>query len=141
MSLQTIQISQSFNAPIKNIFDTLSDHETFGKLIGVSMKRVKDGETCANGLGSIRDIKIGPLPSFQETITGFVVGQFIEYKITKGSPIKNHVGSLKFSEANGVTTLDYTIKLESKIPFTTGLIKAALGNGIRKGLKQYSNSL
>ena len=141
MSLQTIQISQSFNASVNNIFDTLSDHETFGKLIGVPMKRIKDGETCVNGLGSIRDIKIGLLPSFQETITGFVDGQFIEYKITKGSPIKNHVGTLKFSEANGVTTLDYTIKLESKIPFTTGLIKAALGNGIRKGLKQYSNSL
>ncbi len=138
MSLQTITIEQEFNAPVTTVFETLSDHERFGKIIGVKMKRVKDGAGAVNGLGSIRDIHIGPLPSFQETITAFEPNQMIEYRITQGSPIKNHVGKLTFTEEAGKTYLHYTIQLESKIPFTTGIIKSALENGISKGLRKYA---
>jgi hypothetical protein len=93
-----------------------------------------------NGLGSVRKINIGPLPSFEETITGFEENRFIEYKITKGSPIKNHVGTLNFSETGTGCVLDYEIKLESKIPFTTGIIKSALKQGISKGIGKYAKS-
>lgn len=141
MSQQIIQMVQTFNAPLSEVFATLSDHETFGKICGISMTRTIDGEDGANGLGSVREIKIGPLPSFEETITGFTPNDYIEYKITKGSPIKNHVGTLKFSEEKGVTVLNYTIVLESKIPFTSGVISAVLKNGITKGLKKYAKSL
>lgn len=141
MATQTIQMQQDFNAPVSEVFQVLSNHERFGRIIGVKMKRIKDGEGSANGLGSVRSIHIGPLPSFEETITQYEENAFIEYKITRGSPIKNHVGRLIFEEKDGRTRLNYTIELESKIPFTTGLIKAALENGIVKGLSNYSRSL
>ncbi len=140
MALQTIIIREQFNAPVSEVFGVLSDHERFGKICGVKMTRIQAGDDGANGLGSVRRLNIGPLPSFQETITQFIPGELIEYKITQGSPIKNHVGLMKFSEHDGKTILDYTIKLESKIPFTTGLIKSALENGISKGLNKYSKS-
>jgi len=141
MAIKTITIQQKFQAPISEVFGKLSDHEAFGKICGISMLRMKDGEDSANGLGSIRKISIGPLPSFEETITQFAKDELIEYKITKGSPIKNHVGRLNFSEQAGNTVLDYTIELESKIPFTTSIIKKALENGITKGLQNYAKTL
>ena len=141
MSQKIIKIHESFNAPIAEVFSVLSDHKKFGKICGISMERTKDGDDGLNGLGSIRAVKIGPLPAFDETITGFKSNELIEYKITRGSPIKNHVGTLKFSEKNNQTTLDYTIKLESKIPFTSGIIKTVLQNGLSKGLKKYANTL
>jgi hypothetical protein len=142
MTISTITINQEFKAPKNVVFDTLSDHQKFGKICGIKMTRTQDGDDGENGLGSVRRIDIGPLPSFEETITGFTKDEFIQYKITKGSPIKNHVGELKFSETdNGVTTLNYTIQLESKIPLTTPIIKAALQNGISKGLRKYARSL
>jgi len=140
MTQKTITIHEKFNAPIDEVFGTLSNHAKFGEICGINMKRTKDGTDGLNGLGSIRAIKIGPLPAFEETITGFIPNEFIEYKITRGSPIKNHVGTLKFSEKNNQTVLDYTIKLESKIPFTTNIIKTALQNGISKGLRKYARS-
>jgi len=140
MALKTINMQQKFNAPVKEVFEVLSDHQKFGKICGINMQRTKDGDDGANGLGSVRTINVGPLPSFEETITDFVPNVFIQYKITKGSPIKNHVGELKFSEENGITTLDYQIQLESKIPFTSSLIKTALENGISKGLGKYAKS-
>ena len=141
MALKTINMQQTFNAPVKEVFGVLSDHQKFGKICGIKMQRTKDGDDGANGLGSVRKIIMGPLPSFEETITDFVPNELIEYKITRGGPIKNHIGTLKFSEQNKKTVLNYTIKLESKIPFTTGIIKSALQNGISKGLKRYSKSL
>jgi len=141
MSQQTIRIQQAFNAPVNTVFQTLSDHQRFGEICGVKMTRIKTGSDSDNGLGSVRKLNIGPLPSFQETITGFVPNELIEYQITQGSPIKNHLGTMRFSEQDGKTFLDYTIQLESKIPFTTGLIKSALENGISKGLQRYARSL
>jgi hypothetical protein len=141
MSLKTITIHEKFNAPIAQVFGILSNHEKFGEICGINMTRIQDGEDGLNGKGSIRTIKIGPLPAFEETITDFIQNEFIEYKITKGSPIKNHVGTLKFSEKNNQTELDYVIKLESKIPFTSSIIKSALQSGISKGLRKYSKSL
>ena len=141
MAIQTITINQAFNAPVKQVFSTLSDHQKFGKICGIDMERVSDGADHLNGLGSVREIKIGVLPSFQETITKFIENERIEYKITKGSPIKNHIGVLVFSELKGKTQLKYTIELESKIPLTTGLIKSVLGFGIKNGLKRYARSL
>ena len=136
-----ITMTQSFNAPLSKVFSALSDHENFGKICGIKMARIKDGEDGANGLGSVRKINIGPLPSFEETITEFKPNEFIQYKITKGSPIKNHCGELRFTGSDGTTSLVYTIELESKIPLTTPLVKFALKNGISKGLRRYADSL
>lgn len=141
MAQQTINIVQEFNAPIEQVFQALSDHENFGRICGIKMKRIKDGEGEPNGLGSIRKISIGPLPPFEETITGYQANSLIEYKITRGSPIKNHVGTLRFSGEGDRTVLHYTILLESKIPFTTGLIKSTLANGLGKGLRNYAKGL
>jgi uncharacterized protein YndB with AHSA1/START domain len=141
MSIQTVTINQVFDAPLKQVFATLSDHEKFGQICGINMTRIKDGTEHLNGLGSVREIKIGVLPSFQETISKFVDNERIEYKITQGSPIKNHLGVLIFSEKKGKTHLNYTIQLESKIPLTTALIKIVLGTGIKRGLKRYARTL
>jgi hypothetical protein len=138
MAQQSIKMHFQFSKSLETVFSELSDHEFFGKTCGISMKRVKDGEDAPNGLGSIREINIGPLPSFEETITKFEPNRHIEYKITKGSPIKNHVGTLDFKETKFGCELDYEIKLESKIPLTTGLIKAVLKQGISKGLNRYA---
>jgi hypothetical protein len=141
MATQLITINQTFNAPVAKVFGTLCDHETFGKICGINMRRVADGRETPNGLGSVREIRIGLLPAFQETVTKYIENERMEYKITKGSPIKNHLGVLSFSEKAGKTELHYTIELESKIPLTTFLIKTVLGFGIRNGLKRYAASL
>jgi len=141
MSTQLITINQTFNAPVSQVFKTLCDHEKFGEICGITMRRVVDGRENVNGLGSVREIKIGVLPAFQETISKYIENERLEYKITKGSPIKNHLGILIFSEQAGKTVLNYTIELESKIPFTTFIIKTGLALGIGSGLKRYAASL
>ncbi len=40
MSRQHIEIRQLFNAPVETIFNLLTDHESFGKVLATKIKRV-----------------------------------------------------------------------------------------------------
>ena len=82
-----------------------------------ALARLRDGEDGErNGVGSIRQLRIGPLPPFEETVTEFVPAQRIVYRITKGSPLRGHVGVMTFTPASGGTRFVYDIRLASPIP-------------------------
>ncbi len=143
MGKQKIKIEQSFNAPIETIFSTMTDHETFGNVISTTIKRVVDSkETNKNGVGSVRRISAFPFPSFEETVITFKPNEIMEYKVTKGSPIKNHKGRMEFSEEGGKTRLYYTIEFDPKLffmPFGT-FLKGAIDKPIRKGMKRLAEN-
>ncbi len=141
MTKQRIEIQQSFNAPIEDIFKTLSDHVSFGKVIETKIKRVIDSqEQNKNGVGSVRRISSFPFPSFEETVLKFEDNKLIEYTVSKGSPIKNHKGRMEFTENNGVTNLYYLIEFDPKPPFEFlgSFLRKAIDNPIRTGLKKLS---
>lgn len=136
---QVIQINQQFPAPVSTVFATLGDHEKLGKIIGVKIKRTRDGSDAINGTGSVRKLML--LPPIEETVTKFVENERIEYTVSNWTPIKNHYGTLVFTEQNGITNLDYNIVFESRIPLIGGVIKKALGTGLAKGMKKYARTL
>ena len=143
MSSQFIQMNVEFNAPVETVFATLSDHEAMGKVLNAKVKRLKDGQDDVNGIGSVRRITPVPLADFEETVTAFEPNKLVEYTITKGSPLKNHLGRMVFSENGGKTHLHYTIQFEPKVPVPlSGLVvKSVLEKVILRGLhklaKQY----
>jgi hypothetical protein len=64
-----------------------------------------------------------------------VPGELIEYRITKGSPLRDHVGIMRFSpRAGGGTRLDYRIRIASRIPGLSPLVTAVLTRNLTKGL-------
>jgi len=139
--MQKIEIIQTFNKSVENVFTDLSDHATFGRIIGANIKRIKDSKDAdKNGLGSIRLIKSFPAPPFEETIVAFEPNKFIAYEISKGSPIKNHRGELHFSGVGKSSKLVYTIRFESKLSFPMwgGMLKGLIEKSIRKGLLGYT---
>lgn len=138
---QKVFVQQDFPASVEKVFADLSDHESFGRILGLNMKRVKAGIEHPNGVGSVRRLNLEPLPNFEETITRFVPNSLIEYKITRGMPLKNHLGTMRFSEKEGRASLDYTIVFESRIPYLGGVIKTAICNSVIKGLKRYTQTL
>ena len=142
MAKNFIQMNETFNAPVSTVFAELSDHEKMGKVLGAKVKRVKDGKGNVNGIGSVRRLTPVPLADFEETVTGFEPNKLIEYTVTKGSPIKNHLGRMVFSESNGKTHLHYTIQFDMKlgIPFTGFLLKTVLEKVISSGLHKLAKS-
>lgn len=142
MAKNFIQMNETFNAPASTVFAELSDHEKMGKVLGAKVKRIKDGKGHVNGIGSVRRLTPVPLADFEETVTGFEPNKLIEYTVTKGSPIKNHLGRMVFSESNGKTHLHYTIQFDMKlgIPFTGFLLKTVLEKVISSGLHKLAKS-
>jgi hypothetical protein len=143
MKIHEIKLYQEFDAPVEKIWEAFNDHANFGKMMGQNIKRVVDSNDAGNvnGLGSVRQIKL-PLLPFEETIVKSEKPNCIEYKITKGTPLNYHYGSMQFkSIPGGKSAIDYSIKLGSKIPLLGGVIANALGKGIGSGLKNYARRL
>ncbi|MEQ1440165.1 SRPBCC family protein [Fontimonas sp. SYSU GA230001] len=125
MPSQEVRVQARVHAPIEKVFAFFADHERFATLLGGRCTRIKDGQGDPNGLGSVRSIGPGPL-AFEETIVTFEPNQRIEYTVTRGSPIKNHLGTIDFHAEDDVTVVDYVIRFDGKLPFTGPLIAAAL---------------
>lgn len=140
MATQYIQMNVDFKAPLETMFSILTDHESLGPILGAKIKRIKDGKEHINGVGSVRRVTPLPLASFEETVIKFEPNKLMEYTISKGSPMKNHLGRMVFSEKEGRTYLHYTIQFDSKIPFLGFLIKLGLENSILSGLRKLAQN-
>lgn len=137
MAMYTIEINETFDVPRRKVFALFADHHRFGKMIGAPVKRIKDSDQAdPNGIGSIRKIGIGPL-SLEETVLGFEPDLLIEYAITSLSPIKNHLGRIRFSDTpDGHTAVNYTITFDDIVPYSGKLVSAALEQGLRRGIRR-----
>ena len=127
---QEVRFQATVQAPRERVFAFLADHQKFARLFGGTCTRIKDGQGDINGLGSVRRMGPGPL-AFEETIVTFVPNTRIEYTVTRGSPIKNHLGTVDLSDAGSGTAIDYVIRFEPKIPGTGGAIAALLRTALK----------
>ncbi len=112
-----------------------------GRLFGMPMKRIKDADPAGpggvNGLGSVRSLGIFPL-TFEETITVFELDRLIEYKITKGGPLKHHLGRIEFSEQDGRTRVKFSMELEPilDLPGVSMVAKLGMREAVAGGLRR-----
>lgn len=136
--MHTLSFQQDFSAPPEKVFAYFAEHENLSSVFApMRIERVRDGDSERNGVGSVRKLSLfGALP-FEETTTAVVPNERIEYRITKGSPLRRHFGVMVFSatEAGG-THLDYTISFEGKLPGIGAAVAAGLNQGVSKGLKK-----
>ena len=136
MRAHHVHVEHDFAKPPERIFAHLAEHENLADVFGAKVTRLCDGEQGErNGIGSMRRLQIGPLPPFEETVTEFVVPERIVYRITKGSPLRGHVGVMTFAPTgNGGTRFVYDIRIASPIPGIAPLVTASLTRSITQAL-------
>lgn len=136
MASYTIEIQEQYDLPRDRVFALFADHQRLGDILGAPIKRIKDSNQAdPNGVGSVRKIGIGPI-GLEETIIAFEPDSLIEYTVTSISPIRNHLGRMRFDDLNGKTVVNYTIRFDDRIPFSGRLIGAGLEQAIRRGMKK-----
>ena len=135
--MQRVIIDHDFTVPVPAAFAHLAEHENLEPLLGAKITRVKDGDDGSrNGVGSVRSLKVGPLPPFEETVTEVVPDELIRYRITKGSPLKDHSGEMRFTaNPDGTAHLHYEISFGAVVPGMAALVAASLRRNISKGLQ------
>lgn len=136
MRAHHVHIEHTFVKAPERVFAYLAEHENLADVFGAKVTRLRDGDGGErNGVGSVRKLQIGPLPPFEETVTEFVVPERIAYRITKGSPMRDHLGVMTFAPTSaGGTDFVYGIRLGSPIPGVAALVQAALTRSIAKSL-------
>jgi uncharacterized protein YndB with AHSA1/START domain len=136
MRAHHVHIEHDFAKPPERIFARLAEHENLAEVFGAKVTRLCDGEDGErNGVGSVRKLQIGPLPPFEETVTEFVVPERVVYRITKGSPLRGHVGTMEFAATpDGGTRFVYDIRIASSIPGLAPIVCAALSRSISQSL-------
>jgi uncharacterized membrane protein len=134
--MQRIEIRQDFSLPVERVYGYLAEHENLGPLFGATVERVRDGDGSRNGVGSVRRMKVGPLPWFEETNTQVVPNELIEYRITRGGILNNHRGEMRFSSHGTGSRVDYVIEFDAKVPLAGPLVKKTIEGNVRAGLRE-----
>jgi uncharacterized protein YndB with AHSA1/START domain len=136
-----VVVDQDFSKPLDQVFAYLSEHEHLEALFGAKITRLRDGtDGQRNGVGSVRRLKVGPLPPFEETVTEVIPNELIRYRITKGSPLRNHEGVMRFSSNGAGAHLHYEISFGAVVPGLDRLVAAGLKRNISAGLKKVDSS-
>lgn len=131
--MQRIEMHQDFTLPVERVYAYMAEHENLEEMFGAKIARVRDGETSRNGVGSVRQLRIAIMPPFEETVTKAVDNELIEYRITKGSPLRDHVGTMTFSSTPTGSHLDYVIQFNA-MPGLAKVVAIGLERAVRKGL-------
>ena len=135
MRAHHVHIEHEFGKSPERVFAYLAEHENLAEVFGAKITRLRDGDGAErNGVGSVRKLQIGPLPPFEETVTEFDVPSRIVYRITKGSPLKGHVGTMTFAPTAGGTRFVYDIRIASAIPGLAPIVTASLTRSISRSL-------
>ena len=136
MRAHHVHIEHDFAKPPERVFAYLAEHENLAEVFGAKVTRLRDGgEGERNGVGSVRELQIGPMPPFEETVTEFLVPERIVYRITKGSPLRGHVGDDDVrADARRGTHFVYDIRIASPIPGLAPVVRASLTRSISQAL-------
>ena len=121
---------------------TSAKHENLEPLFGAKVRRLNDGtDGSRNGVGSARELRVGPTPPFVETVVEVVPDELIRYRITKGGVLKDHEGVMRFAPTPAGSRLDYTIVFDGKLPGVGPLVRVGLARSVAKGLSAYAARL
>jgi uncharacterized protein YndB with AHSA1/START domain len=135
--MQKLTFKRDFDLPPDRVFPFFAEHENLNPMFGAKITRLSDGDDGSrNGVGSRRRLQIGPAPAFEETITAFEPNELIDYRITKGSPLRNHLGELRFTPLPDGTHLEWRISFTAALPGLDRLLAELLKRRISQGLGQ-----
>jgi hypothetical protein len=104
--------------PIVDVFALISDHEKFlSGISGTTTKIVKAGTVERNGLGCIREVRVGDRIRYVEEITRWQPPYSFEYLIREASiPIRHYGSRLDFAVREKSTDVIWQAHFDVPIP-------------------------
>jgi hypothetical protein len=106
-----IFMQQHFDAPPERVFDALTDHVGFGRLLGEDIRLEKQGVPAPNGLGAVRAIHARGL-TIREEVVGWEAPRAMDYRVVGGAPLQNHLGQIRFVPDGSGVRVEYRIRFD-----------------------------
>jgi uncharacterized protein YndB with AHSA1/START domain len=140
--MAVVHETYDFDVPVERLYEWFTVHENLSSLLGIDVERIKEGDTEPNGVGSVRKLSVKGIMPFEETVTEAIPNERIEYRVTKGTPLKNHLGVQVFSTTgDGRSHIDYTITFEAAVPGLAKVIAAGVSRSVRRGFPKAARAL
>lgn len=134
MTIHSISIELTANAPKNVLFALLSDHEQLHRFFNANYILLRAGKPHNNGIGAIREVNNGFF-TYQEQIIDFKENEHLHYKIITGAPIAEHGSWIKFISINTEQTkIQYHMTFSPKFIGTGWLIKQHIHRFIKLAL-------
>ena len=133
--MQRLSFKRDFELPPGEVFQFFDEYENLETTFGAAVTRLSDGDDGSrNGAGSRRRVKLGPAPAFEEMVTAYVPDELIEYRVTKGSPLRNHLGEMRFTPIAGGTRFEWDISFTAALPGLDRILAEILKRRISQGV-------
>ncbi|MGH7899632.1 MAG: SRPBCC family protein, partial [Candidatus Binatia bacterium] len=101
---------QRFAAPLEKVFAAVTEHKRIEQWQpGVKVTIEKPGVPPPNGLGAVRKIGGGPISVWEEVVR-WEEPRAMDYRMIRGFPLRDHLGEIRLSPADGGTALEYRIR-------------------------------
>jgi hypothetical protein len=114
-----VQVQIHIDAPIESVFEAVTDHEIFLRTEDgdTRTKALRAGSADRNGLGCVREVRVGRRVRYVEEITAWQRPSSFEYTIREVSMPLRHLGSrLTFASSGGETDLLWLARFEIPVP-------------------------
>ncbi|MFX0578739.1 SRPBCC family protein [Nocardia nepalensis] len=127
-------------APRDVVYKFFTERDGINPYIPVDFTLKTPGTPTPAGVGAQYLIGKGGVGIVEET-TKLVPGELMEYKIIKGAPVKRHVGTITFTDADNGTLVSYTMESEPSLPVPAKLVEIGLKNLINQFIKGAQKAL
>jgi Polyketide cyclase / dehydrase and lipid transport len=125
-----VLVRASIKQPPVDVFALVSDHEKFlNGISGTTTRIIKAGAVERNGLGCIREVRVGDRVRYVEEITQWQPPNSFEYLIREASiPIRHYGSRIDFSPNQSSTDVTWRSHFDVPIP----IIGWALGQLMKR---------
>jgi uncharacterized protein YndB with AHSA1/START domain len=127
-------------APRDVVYKFFTERDGINPYIPVDFTLKTPGTPTPAGVGARYLIGKAGVGIVEET-TKLVPGELMEYKIIKGAPVKRHVGTITFTDADNGTLVSYTMESEPSLPIPAKVVEFGLQNLINQFIKGAQKAL
>jgi len=126
LAMELVQVRMHIEAPPERVFDAVSDHERFLRTEdGVRTRILRPGTPERDGLGCLREVRVGRRARYVEEVTAWQRPVAFEYTIRESSLPLRHAGSrLTFTPHGPGTEVEWTSRFAVTVPLVGGLLGA-----------------
>jgi uncharacterized protein YndB with AHSA1/START domain len=120
--MRTIRVERRIDASPERVFELIADHANYDRFRAINKSElVREGEPPPNGVGAMRRIRVGPI-RFEEEITAYEPSSRMDYLIVRlNVPFDHRGGTMRLSEEEGGTRVEWTSTFRIPIPLVGGL--------------------
>jgi uncharacterized protein YndB with AHSA1/START domain len=135
--MASFTLEREVAAPPETVFEVLTDHRGYAAITPLRRSELeREGEPAPNGVGAIRALRsVGP--PLREEVIAYEPPTRFSYKVLSGVPVRDHVGTVELTPADGGTRVLYVVRTIPTVPVVgaavVGVVKLAVGqllNGV-----------